>query len=404
MKATTSYHPVLGLFILFSLVFCLVLPLAQVHAQDNDDPESSERYSQEEIAQMLAPIALYPDALLSQILMASTYPIEVIEANRWIRKNPNLKGEALDTALLDKDWDPSIKAVCHFPSVFALMSERITETTNLGNAFLAQEDEVMDMVQELRTEAYDQGNLTTNDRQKVIVERETIIINPADSRIIHVPYYDPFYVYGPWRYPAYRPHYWGPPGVSIGIGISYWPGFYFGAAFGSWSYFDWNHRYIYIDAHKRPRFVRNDRWGTSPGRWQHAPIHRRGVTYRDKITAKKYGQNSNRSRNFKGKTRDAIESRTRNLDQRGDDRAKIKQNRQIQQRTKSERQRQQQANEQQRTNPERQKQQQVDKQHQGGLDKVYNRDKNDSQSGKGGRVKRQDTADDYRRDSRGDHR
>ncbi|ACN13500.1 conserved hypothetical protein [Desulforapulum autotrophicum HRM2] len=430
MKATTIYHPVLGLFTLFSLIFCLVLPLGQVHAQDNDYPDSSERYSQEEIAQMLAPIALYPDALLSQILMASTYPIEVIEANRWIRKNPELKGEALDKALLDKDWDPSIKAVCHFPSVFDLMSERITETTNLGNAFLAQEDEVMDMVQELRNEAYDQGNLTTNDRQKVIVEKETIIITPADSRIIHVPYYDPFYVYGPWPYPAYRPHYWGPPGISIGIGISYWPGFYFGAAFGSWSYFDWNHRYIYIDAHKRPRFVRNNRWGASPGRWQHAPTHRRGVTYRDKFTAKKYGQDPNRFRNFKGRSRDVIDPRTRNLDRRGDDRSKTKQDRQIQQRTtperqkqqqveqrqqakperqkqqrvneqqrtKPERQRQQQVNEQQRTTPERQKQQQVKQQQQEGLDKVYNRsnnDKRDGQSNKGGRVSRQSTADDY---------
>ncbi len=363
MKATTIDHPVLGLFILISLILCLVLPLGQVHAQDNDNPESSEKYSQEEIAQMLAPIALYPDALLSQILMASTYPIEVIEANRWINKNPGLKGEALDTALLDKDWDPSIKAVCHFPSVFALMSDRITETTNLGNAFLAQEDEVMDMVQQLRSDAYDQGNLTTNDRQKVIVERETIIINPADTRIIHVPYYDPFYVYGPWRYPAYRPYYWGPPGVSIGMGIAYWPGFYFGAAFGSWSYFDWNHRYIYIDVHRRPRFVRHDRWRASPGRWQHAPIHRRGLTYHDRFTARKYGQDPNRSRNFKGKTRDVIEPGARNLDRRGDDRTKIKQERQIQQRAKPERQRQQQADQQQQAKPERQRQQQAD-QHQ----------------------------------------
>ncbi len=396
MKATTIHHPVLGLFILISLVFCLVLPLGPVHAQDNDYPESSERYSQEEIAQMLAPIALYPDALLSQILMASTYPIEVIEASRWIRKNPGLKRASLDTALLDKDWDPSIKAVCHFPSILSLMSERITETTTLGNAFLAQEDEVMDMVQQLRTEAYDQGNLTTNDRQKVIVEGKTIIINPADTRIIHVPYYDPIYVYGPWRYTAYRPRYWGPPGVNIGIGIAYWPGFYFGAAFGSWSYFDWNHRYIYIDGHKRPRFVRNDRWRASPGRWQHAPIHRRGVTYRDRFTAKRYGQDPNRSRNFKGKSRDVIESKPRNLDRRGDDRTKINQDRRLQQRVKPERQRP--VEQQQRANPERQRQQQADEQQQRRPDKVYNRGgngKQDGQSSKGGRVRRQGAADDY---------
>ncbi|MCP4257009.1 MAG: DUF3300 domain-containing protein [Planctomycetes bacterium] len=197
--------------------------------------ESSEKYSREELSQMLAPIALYPDALLSQVLMASTYPIEVIEADRWVRKDPDLKGEALDTALLDKDWDPSVKAICHFPSILALMSERITETTNLGNAFLAQEAEVMDMVQEMRAKAYEQGNLTTTSKQKVIVEKETIIIEPADPRVIYVPYYDPFYIYGPWWYPAYPPYYWGPPGVRIGIGVSYWPGLYFGFAYGTWS-------------------------------------------------------------------------------------------------------------------------------------------------------------------------
>jgi hypothetical protein len=440
MKATTIYHPVFGVFIIAFLIFCFVLPLRQVHAQNSDYSESSEQYSREELAQMLAPIALYPDALLSQVLMASTYPIEVIEADRWIRKNPELNGEALNTALLAKDWDPSIKAICHFPSILALMSERITETTNLGNAFLAQEAEVMDMVQELRAKAYAQGNLTTNANHKVIVEKETIIIRPADYRIIHVPYYDPFYIYGPWWYPAYRPHYWGPPGVSIGISISYWPGFYFGSAFGAWSYFDWSHRYIYIDVHKRPRFVRNDRWIARPGRWQHAPSHRRGVVYRDKFTAKKYGRYPNRSRNFRHNTRNTIENRTRDFHRRGDDRTKINRERQkrkqvnrdrekqtriernTQERTPRDRQKQtrikrdgqgrvdRDGQEHQRVNPERQKQKSVEYgQQQSRPDKVFNRiedGKRGGHSSKGGRVNRQGMDDDFLKKHRsgGDNR
>jgi len=316
MKAATIFHLALGLLI----ISFFPLP-PQSLAQDSDYLEPSERYSREELAQMLAPIALYPDALLSQVLMASTYPIEVIEADRWVKRNPRLKGEALDAALLDKDWDPSIKAICHFPSILALMSERITETTNLGNAFLAQEAGVMDMVQELRAKAYAQGNLTTTSQQKVIVEKETIIIEPADPRFIYVPYYDPFYIYGPWWYPAYPPYYWMPRGVSIGIGISYWPGFYFGFAFGTWSYFDWHRHHIFIDVHKRPRYVRHDRWISKPGRWYHAPRHRRGVAYRDKSTARKYGQYLYRSRGFRRDIRGFPELRDR--DRRVDVRTRI---------------------------------------------------------------------------------
>jgi hypothetical protein len=339
MKAATIFHLALGLLItsLFSLP-------PQSLAQDSDYSEPSEKYSREELAQMLAPVALYPDALLSQVLMASTYPIEVIEADRWVKRNPERKGEVLDMALLDKDWDPSVKAICHFPSILALMSERITETTSLGNAFLAQEAEVMDMVQELRAKAYAQGNLPSTSKQKVIVEKKTIIIEPADPRVIYVPYYDPVYIYGPWWYPAYPPYYWGPPGVSIGIGISYWPGFYFGFAFGTWSYFDWHQHYIFIDVHRRPTYVRNDRWISKPGRWYHVPMHRRGVAYRDKSTARKYGQYpySYRSRDFQRDTRGfpelrdwdrdrdrRVEDRTRiDGDKGGDDRSKIDRDRQ----------------------------------------------------------------------------
>jgi len=338
MKRTAAIQWFIGLFIAPLLISCLVLPPRQARAEDGI-AETSRAYSREELAQMLAPIALYPDALLSQILMASTYPIEVIEADRWTRSNPGLNDDALDAALLDKDWDPSVKAVCHFPSILALMSDRISETTEIGNAFLAQESDVMDTVQELRGRAYAQGNLTTDSRRKVVVEKETIIIEPAAPRIVYVPYYDPFLVYGPWWYPAYPPWYWGPSGVSIGFGISYWPAFHFSFSYGSWSYFDWPRRTIFIDVHHRPRFVRHDRWIVKPGPWHHAPVHRRGFAYRDEFTARKYGHDSFRYRNYGRNIPGSPGGRDlrRNGDRRIDTRSRIDGNRRGDDRLRNER-------------------------------------------------------------------
>ena len=358
MKAATIFHLLLGLFIISFLVFSPGPPSCQAQAQEGDAPEPAEKYSREELAQMLAPIALYPDALLSQVLMASTYPIEVIEADRWRKQNPKLQNEDLDNALLDQDWDPSVKAICHFPSILTLMSERISETTNIGNAFLAQEAEVMDMVQELRTRAREQGNLTTTAEQKVIVQKETIIIEPANPRVVYVPYYDPYTIYGPWWYPAYRPYYWGPPGISIGVGISFWPGFYFGFSFGDWVYFDWHRHYIHYHVHHRPRFVRHERWVTTPGPWHHAPHHRRGVAYRDKYTARKYGQHHYRSREHRPDTRGFPGGRgqDRDRDRRDDDRSRIDRDQQGD-RTRVERDRR----ERQRGEPEKQLREQPDR-------------------------------------------
>jgi len=408
MKVATIFHLLLGLFITFSLVFCPGLPLHPAQAQD-DYPEPSEKYSREELAQMLAPIALYPDTLLTQVLMASTYPIEVIEADRWRKNNPELKDEGLDEALLAQDWDPSVKAVCHFPSILALMSERITETTNIGNAFLVQESEVMDMIQELRAKARQQGNLTTNAEQKVVVEKETIIIEPANPRVIYVPYYDPFSIYGPWWYPAYPPYYWGPPGLGIGVGISFWPGFNFGFSFGNWSYFDWYHHTIYIHVHKRPRYVRHDRWMVKPGPWQHAPRHRRGVAYRDKNTARKYGQQPRRLREFRPDTRGFPEAsgpeRVRiERDKQRDVRARSERDLQERQRIESEQQSREQAaperQERQRAEQEQRTRQRVDRSRavqrerapDQSRDNVFNRVDNGSrerQSSERGRVSRQ---------------
>lgn len=327
MKVSAIFRPALGLFILLSLFSCMTFSSQKVQAIDNDDPYTSGKYSREELAQMLAPIALYPDALLAQVLMASTYPVEVVEADRWIRRNPSLKGEDLDAAILDIDWDPSVKAVCHFPSILSLMSERITETTHLGDAFLGQEAEVMDMVQELRAKAHAQNKLVSDSRQKVIVEREKIIIVPADPEVIYVSYYDPSYVYGPWWYPAYPPYYWGPPGVRIGSGVSYWPAFHFGFAFGTWSYFDWHRHHIHIHKDRRPRYVRRDRWVSHTGPWLHAPVHRRGVVYRHRSSAWKYGQQDpQRYRELQREPRGFPEPRERSPDRRFEERNRLEPN------------------------------------------------------------------------------
>ncbi len=358
MNKATFFRLTFGLLIISVMLFSLALTPQPAQAQTPVEQAASERFSQEELAQMLGPIALYPDKLLSQILMASTYPIEVIEADRWVKKNPEVQGDALDRALLEKEWDPGVKALCHFPAILALMSERITETTRLGNAFLAQEAEVMDMVQELRAKAYAQGNLISTPEQKVIVEKETIIIEPANPRVIYVPYYDPFYIYGPWWYPAYYPYYWGPPGVriSLGFGISYWPGVYFGFSFGDWCYFDWPSRYIYINVYQRPRYVRYDHWHSKPGRWQHSHVHRRGVAYPDKYTATKYGQYPHRPADYRGATRGYPERRESEAtgSRPAEERTRIDQGRRVEDSSRYERSRQ----EQQRIEREIQKRQQ----------------------------------------------
>jgi hypothetical protein len=301
MKSASIYYTAMGFILL--ILLALTIP---GQAQDSDE---TAPFTKEQLAQMLAPIALYPDALLSQVLMASTYPLEVIEADRWVKKNSPLTGDSLDEALQDKEWDPSVKSLCHFPKVLAAMSEKVTETTNLGNAFLAQEDEVMDTIQELREAAYKQGNLSTTPEQKVIVEKETIVIEPANPEIIYVPYYNPLYVYGPWWYPGYPPYYWYPDQVVVGASISFWPSPFIGFAIGSWSYFDWPRHTIIISVHKRPRFYRPGEWHAKPGPWRHAPRHRRGVAYFDNSTARKFGKITRRATEYRRDSRGYPERR-----------------------------------------------------------------------------------------------
>jgi hypothetical protein len=279
------------------IILMLVIPPG-IMAQDSGQTEQPEKFKKEELAQMLAPIALYPDSLIAQILMASTYPLEVVEAERWLKQNKDLKGEELNKALQEKSWDASIQSLCHFPEVLYAMSEKLDQTRKLGDAFLSQQDDVMDTIQELRRKAQEQDNLKTTEQQKVIVEGAVISIEPANPEVVYVPIYNPLYVYGPWWYSAYPPYYWYyPPGVVITSGfISFGFGIFLGIGLSSWTWFDWHHHHIYWDIHKTRRFHRYDRrrWDSDRHVWRHEPIHRRGVAYRDRTINQRFGQPSSR--------------------------------------------------------------------------------------------------------------
>lgn len=206
-------------------------------------------YSQDQISQMVAPIALYPDALMSQVLMAATYPDQVQDADAWVRANPGLSGRQLDDALSTATWDPSIIALCKFPTVLDRMADNIQWTTDLGNAFLNQRADVMSAVQTLRQAAYREGHLRTTPQQRVIVqEPQTIVIQSAVPDVVYVPAYDPFVVYGPvWSYPVYYyPGIWAPwPGYSFVNGFAWGIGFAVGnILFGGC---DWYHHDVWVN-------------------------------------------------------------------------------------------------------------------------------------------------------------
>jgi hypothetical protein len=272
------------------IIAMLVMPPG-IPAQDSGQPEQTDRFREEELTQMLAPIALYPDSLIAQMLMASTYPLEVVEAERWLNQNKDLKGDALDDALQEKTWDPSVKSLCHFPNVLFAMSDKLDQTRKLGDAFISQEDDVMATIQELRRKADEEGNLRTTQQQKVIVEGEAIRIEPADPEVVYVPVYDPLYVYGPWWYPAYPPYYWYyPPGFVAGGFISFGPRIFIGISLFPWVWFDWHFHRIHVDIHKTSRFHRYDRRRDFDRPvWRHNPYHRKGVAYRDRTTSQRFG-------------------------------------------------------------------------------------------------------------------
>jgi hypothetical protein len=277
--------------VIWFIVILLVLP-AGIMAQEAEDSDQTYKFSTEELTQMLAPIALYPDALTAQILMASTYPLEVVEADRWRSRDLQLNGNELDTAMQGKNWDPSVKSLCHFPDILKSMSDKLDQTRKLGDAFLGQEEEVLATVQELRAKAREQGSLKTTGEQKVIVDNDNIRIEPVNPEIIHVPLYGPAYVYGPWWYPAYPPYYWYyPSGIYSSTYIGFGPGIFFGFNAFPWVWFDWQVHRVHIDIDRTRSFnhVRGERRDNRGAVWNHNPQHRKGVAYRDLRTSERFG-------------------------------------------------------------------------------------------------------------------
>ena len=235
---------------------CLVLwtPDAFIYASPTNQSTGQvpsapvEQQTPEELQQLVAPIALYPDALVSQILAGATYPTEIVETDRWLQEHPNLKGKDLANAVDQQPWDPSIKALTQFPSVLANMDKNLSWTSALGEAYVNQQEALMDAVQVMRARAKAAGSLKSNEQVKVETEEKTIVIEPADPEVVYVPAYDPWVVYGapvvvwPGWY-AYPGLYVAGPGVSFGAGFAI--GFFAGFGWGwhGWGC-DWGHRTV----------------------------------------------------------------------------------------------------------------------------------------------------------------
>jgi hypothetical protein len=300
------YRPTTSGVLSAALLALVVLLGVQPHAAADSD--GSSPFKPEDLEAVVAPIALYPDALLSQIFMASTYPLEVVEAARWSKEHPDVTGDAVADAVKDQSWDPSVKSLVAFPQVLTMMNEKLDWTQKLGDAFLAQQADVMQAVQRLRNKAMDTGNLESTDELTVKTEpappatatttaapAQTIIIESPNPEVIYVPTYNPTVVYGVWGYPAYPPYYYYPPGYVAGA--SFWS-FTAGVVVGGalWGNCNWGRNDIDIDIHRENNFNRVSNTNIDRSRtnntWQHNSEHRKGVGYRDAATQQKYTRGS----------------------------------------------------------------------------------------------------------------
>ncbi|MEP1448100.1 MAG: DUF3300 domain-containing protein [Paraglaciecola sp.] len=283
MQFQTKY-----LFI-YLTVFCLFTANAIQPAigQQTNSAESIE-LDQAQLDQILAPIALYPDTLLSHILVASTYPLEVIQAARWRAANPDLDEQQALNAVENKDWDPSVQALVPFNDLLQKLSDDLDWLQSLGSAFLVNEQKILTSVQNLRQKAYEQGHLTNNDYINVEHDEDQIVIETIRREVVYVPYYDTRVVYGNWWWSNHQPYYWARPRHSIFSAGLYWsigfnirPSFYFGG-------FNWHNRHLVANYHYRKHA--NRYWSNHHKRqvvrvkeyprWKHNQQHRRGVQYR----------------------------------------------------------------------------------------------------------------------------
>ncbi len=266
------------------------------------DPAPESKIPPDQLDALVAPIALYPDPLLAQTLAAATYPLEIGQLQQWRQKNTTLKDKALADAVAKQPWDPSVQAMAGLPDVVKRLADDIQWTTDLGNAFLAQQSDVMDAVQRMRKKAKDTGNLKTNEQQKVdtkvVEEKQVIVVEQANPQVVYVPTYNPVVVYGPPVYP-YPPIYYPPPGyyaagaaISFGVGVAMgamWSGGWgWNCGWGGSSYvnINVNNNFNRVNHYNNVNRTTNVRGGNS---WQHNPAHRGGAPYRDRATADRYG-------------------------------------------------------------------------------------------------------------------
>ena len=303
-----SHRTSLGTRVTAAVCAALLIPSSVVSAavaastgagrDDATHGRPAAKIPNDQLDSLVAPIALYPDPLLAQVLAASTYPLEIVQLQQWMAKHPDLKGEALAAAVEKENWDPAVQGLAALPDVVKRLGDDIKWTTDLGNAFLAQQSDVMDAVQRMRKKASDAGNLKTTEQQKVttqVVEtKEVIVIQQANPQVVYVPAYNPVVVYGPPIYP-YPPIYYPPPGyyaagVAIGFGVGIAMGAFWGG--GGWGYGPrWGYGSVNINVNNRyvNHYNRNNIGNRYGGNWNHNPQHRGGAPYADRDTANRYG-------------------------------------------------------------------------------------------------------------------
>jgi len=307
------------------IVLVLALP-PMAPAQTGPAPAP---FKAEELDQLAAPIALYPDPLVAQILMASTYPLEIVQAARFAKENAKLTGDPLNEALKNQTWDDSVKSLVTFPQVLSMMDSKLDWTQKLGDAFLAQQKELMAAVQRLRAQAQSAGNLKSTEEQTVTVEPAAaaapattappapgqppqqvvvqqapptvIMIAPTNPQVVYVPTYNPTVVYGAWPYPAYPPYAYYPPGYAAGAALFT---FAAGVAVGSalWGNCNWHGGDVNVNVSQHNSYTKNVNTANvankraelqGSGNWQHNPENRRGAQYRDPATQQRYNRGGN---------------------------------------------------------------------------------------------------------------
>jgi hypothetical protein len=301
-----------GKFLLALAIMIATPGIAAAQAIDSRPAEPQQTLLKpEQLEALVAPIALYPDALLANLLAASTYPLEVVQADRWLDEHKKLKGDALKAGVDKQGWDDSVKALASTPSVLSMMSDKLDWTKDLGDAVLAQQPDVMDAIQRLRAKAHDNNKLISSKEQKVTVQqqesKQVIVIEQTDPSTVYVPYYEPAAVYGEWPYPDYPPYYFASP-AYIGAGLVA-TGLVFGAgyALGRWSGYwgggcNWGNKNFFINRSNNINNIGNN--------WQHNPAHRQGVRYNNAGVQQKFGNN-----NFRAGTADRMDFRGRSGEQ-----------------------------------------------------------------------------------------